>query len=485
MPMPDDRWWGWVGPLLVTALAGFLRFDRLSVPRKFVFDEVYYAKDSLDLLHHGVELNSQGTGPGFIAHPPLGKWLIAVGQAIFGHNSFGWRFSAAVVGTLSVLLLARIARRLFRSTLLGCFAGLLLTLDGLAFVQSRAAMLDIFLMFWVLAAFGCLVVDRDAARRRLAAAEPVAGAPAARLGFRPWLLAAGVCLGAACSTKWSGVYYVVAFVVLALAWEVGARRAAGSRRPLLAGLRRASLPITGALVGVAGLVYVASWSGWFLGSARTAYDHDWAVDGAHRLPHPVEVLQGWLHYHAEILNFHTTLISGHPYRSHPIGWLLLARPVSYFYSSPKNGELGCTAASGCAKEVLAIGTPVIWWASIAALVAMLWLWAARRDWRAGTILVGVAAGIVPWMYSDLHRRTEFFFYALPALPFLVLALTMCAGVALGRRKANDVRRIIGATAVGGYLLLVVLNFFYLYPVLAAKVIPYPEWSARMWFGSWI
>ncbi len=79
---------------------------------------------------------------------------------------FGWRFSAAVAGTLSVLLLVRIARRMFGSTILGCAAGLLLALDGFHLVLSRSALLDIFLLLFVLAAFGALVLDRDARRRR-------------------------------------------------------------------------------------------------------------------------------------------------------------------------------------------------------------------------------------------------------------------------------------------------------------------------------
>src|SRR5262249_40681395 len=61
-----------------------------------------------------------------------------------------------------------------RSTLLGCVAGLLLALDGLEFVMSRTALLDIFVMFWVLAAFAALVVDRDRTRARYAE-EAVAG----------------------------------------------------------------------------------------------------------------------------------------------------------------------------------------------------------------------------------------------------------------------------------------------------------------------
>jgi dolichyl-phosphate-mannose-protein mannosyltransferase len=70
-------------------------------------------------------------------------------------------------------------------------------------------------------------------------------------------------------------------------------------------------------------------------------------------------------------------------------------------------------------------------------------------------------------------------------PFLVLAVTMCLGLILGPTVSSPLRRGVGAAIVGGYLIIVVLNFFYLYPVLAAKVIPYSAWHARMWFSSWI
>ena len=56
-PMPDDRLWGWIGPLLVTLFAAFLRFNRLSVPNAVIFDETYYAKDAWSILKHGVEWN--------------------------------------------------------------------------------------------------------------------------------------------------------------------------------------------------------------------------------------------------------------------------------------------------------------------------------------------------------------------------------------------------------------------------------------------
>src|SRR6201991_2311506 len=120
VPMPDDRPWGWLGPLLVTAFGAILRFDRLRVPRTLIFDETYYAKDAWSYLQYGVEakwVNNVNAlvqagrtnifvhnSPEFVVQPPLGKWMIAGGEWIFGLNSLGWRFSAAVFGTLSILL---------------------------------------------------------------------------------------------------------------------------------------------------------------------------------------------------------------------------------------------------------------------------------------------------------------------------------------------------------------------------------------------
>lgn len=183
------RWSGWGGPLLVTLVAGLLRFWKLDQPHAVIFDETYYAKDAWALVNQGYEgswpkdvdkqiLNDPSsvpipTDPGYVVHPPVGKWIIGFGEQLFGFTPFGWRFMVAVLGTISVLLLCRIGRRLFRSTFLGCLAGLLLAVDGLHFVMSRTALLDLIVMFFVLAAFGCLVVDRDHARRRLSDALPM------------------------------------------------------------------------------------------------------------------------------------------------------------------------------------------------------------------------------------------------------------------------------------------------------------------------
>jgi dolichyl-phosphate-mannose-protein mannosyltransferase len=482
---------GWVPTLAITLLAGLLRFVRLDIPRGKIFDEVYYACDAQNLLRFGVEQGSKpGNGcipngqAGFIVHPPLGKWLIGIGEKTFGVNEFGWRFSAAVAGTISVLVLVRLARRMTGSTLLGCLAGLLLTLDGLHFVQSRASMLDIFLMLFVLGAVTCAVVDRDVVRQRLAVLDDDAltgWGPS--LGRRPWLVAAGVCLGAAVATKWSGLYYLALLVPMVYVWEVGARRTAGIAAPWRATLRRSLLPLLGLLVVLPAALYVLSWAGWFASS--NGWDRHWATKANATYGFLPDVLRSWWHYHAEMYGFHSHLASKHLYQSHPFGWLALARPVSYYYPGGITaGQYGCQVAS-CSREVLAIGTPAIWWASIPMLFGAVALWVSRRDWRGLAVVLLVAASILPWVPSDLHRRTMFLFYALPAVPFMCLGLALMAGWALGPATASARRRLIAATSIGVYVSIVVLNFVYLYPVLAAQTLPYADWHKRMWFSSWI
>jgi dolichyl-phosphate-mannose-protein mannosyltransferase len=494
--MPGSVVWGWIGPLLVTAFGTFLRFNRLSVPPSIVFDETYYVPDALGILKFGTEHNYSSRRNGllargdphiftrggeFVAHPPFGKILIAAGEWLFGLTPFGWRFAAAVVGSLSILMIARIARRMTRSTLLGCVAGLLLSVEGLEFVMSRTALLDIFLMFWVLAAFGCLVIDRDRARARLADAmqqrPPDDAGPG--LGVRWWRVLGGVCLGLACATKWNGIWYVPAFAALCVAWDVGARRAAGLSRHVYGGLVRDGRWVLVSLVAVPAVAYVAAWSGWLF--TNTGYDRNWAAQHGIHTP-VISALVSLYEYNKAILHFDTTLTSHHPYESQPWSWLVISRPVSYYYAAPKLGQDGCRVAH-CSQEVLAIGTPMIWWVSIATLVICVAWWLTQRDWRAGAVLVGVAAGWLPWFL--FLSRTKFYFYAVVFDPFLVLSITLCLGLLIGPARASALRRAVGAAVTGAYLLAVLLNFYYLYPVMAAKVIPYSSWLARMWFSSWI
>ncbi|MFG3053665.1 dolichyl-phosphate-mannose--protein mannosyltransferase [Kitasatospora sp. NPDC048239] len=501
------RWSGWGGPLLVTLLAGLLRFRHLGSPRAVVFDETYYAKDAWSMLRLGYEgnwpdhlasdpqiLGSPQVIPlsetgAFVAHPPTGKWVIALGEWMFGLTPFGWRFMTAALGTLSVLMLCRIGRRLFRSTLLGCLAGALMAVDGLHFVMSRTALLDLFVMVFALAAFGSLLLDRDRTRARLAAALPVdaagrahpGGHPGDRAGtgLRPWRLAAGLFLGLSASVKWNGLYFLAFFLVLTLLWDAGARRTAGAHRPYRAVLRRDGWSAL-ALAVAAALAYLVTWTGWFL--SDQAYGRHWA-DGRGGtwswIPAPLRSL--W-HYEYGVYQFNVGLQSPHAYESNPWSWLVLGRPVLFHYTQAEPGTAGCHTTAPCSQTILALGTPLLWWSACCALGYLLYRWALRRDWRSGAVLCGVGAGYLPWfLYQD---RTIFSFYAVVFVPYLSLAVTMMLGALAGPPGAGDRRRVRGVVVAAVLVLLIGWNFVHFLPIYTGQTIPYADWRARLWLGTW-
>lgn len=511
--LPTAGWRGWIGPLLVTALAAILRLPNLGVPHALIFDETYYVKDGLSLLNFGYEqtavpnanemlLASGGhdylkifTGdPAYIVHPPLGKWILGYSQYYFGATPFGWRLPMAILGILSVLLVARITRRLTRSNIIGTVAGLLLALDGLHIAMSRTALLDTPLSFFVLCAFGALVLDRDYCRERLR--------NNLSMNVRWWRWGMAICLGLAVATKWSGLYFAAAFGLLMLWWDFQNRRnyrqgqSTQKSQPALQWLKRDVLPAL-SMPFIIVAIYVASWRGWLTTSG--GYHRQWAEaspDGI--VP---KALRSLFHYHAEMLSFHTHLTTPHAYKANPWFWPLMYRPTSFYYDS----STPCGAPS-CAQEVIPLGNPLIWWGGIIALILMLVLAVRRLNSAAAPIMVAFAAGWVPWLF--FVKRTTFNFYSVAFVPYTVMALAIALyylnSVILARTTASLATEQVGQTGQVGNraqqlakrivtqywplilcLLAITILTWYFYPVLVGQSIPYDHWHAKMWLRSWI
>jgi hypothetical protein len=416
-------------PLVVALISFLLRIVHLGRINSFIFDEVYYVDGARDLLKYGVEVS--GAKPEFVVHPPLGKWLIGAGIKVFGDNGFGWRITSAIAGSLMILLVARIAHRLFRDTFLTGLASALMALDGLALVHSRTALLDNFLALFVLLATYLFLTKRY------------------------WWT--GVALGCAMATKWSALYYVIAFGAIGLYRAFTHHSGRAIIKPTLERvLQFGVVPLA---------VYITSWIGWF--SSDRGWDRHYSKD----------LFSSFLYYHQQILSFHTGLIQKHSYQSNPWGWMIMARPTSFYYQTPQ----GC-AAKDCSQEIIALGTPFLWWLGTIAVIVVIGLWIRsviiqRIDPALSIIVTGIAAGYLPWFF--FQRRTVFSFYAIIFEPFVILALVYCARA----MKSNYGRS--GEFIVAACVTLIFINFIYFLPLYLGDVITYEAWHARMWFTSWI
>jgi dolichyl-phosphate-mannose-protein mannosyltransferase len=404
-----------IAAILTFALS--IRLWRLSLPTGYIFDEVYYAKNANSLLSSAVELDAQGQAE-FVVHPPFGKWLIAIGIRFFGNEEFGWRFASAIFGTLSILLIYLIVNKLFNSEFLSITAALLMAFDGLNLVMSRVALLDIFLMFFILLSIYFLITNNL------------------------WL--SGSAIGLAISIKWSAAFLIPLVILFVVIYNK-----VTFRNLYKVVSQFTLLPIS---------IYFASWSGWIFSS------QGWARQSESN------VFASLWNYHLQILDFHQGLDDKHAYQANPWSWLVLGRPTSFYYESPSD-----CGAEKCAQEILAIGTPLLWWISIFAVAITFGFLVTKLERAAAIILLGFAGTYLTWFF--IQSRTTFYFYSISILPFLILALIYCFNQLLN--IANYKKYIIS------FVILVAINFIYFLPIYLGISIPYSQWLSRMWFESWI
>jgi len=420
-----------IAPILIAIASFVLRIINLGLPKGFIFDEVYYVDGARDLMKYGVEVS--GSNPEFIVHPPVGKWLIASGITLFGDNEFGWRFASAVFGTLLILLFARLIHVLFYSPLLTALGAALMALDGLLLVHSRTALLDLFLTFFTL--LGVF------------------------LWYRNRHIWAGIAFGLAIGCKWSAIYFVALIGLLAVYRILVAHDIRKSLKPIAAKFAQyGMLPV---------FVYTLTWIGWFV--SDRGWSRQWSSNP----------LASWFHYHSEMLNFHTGLTEQHPYQANPWSWLIMGRPTSFFYASPQ----GCEAKD-CAQEVLALGTPILWWVGTIAIAVVIGYWIKslllrRGDSALNIVVLGMAAGYLPWF--AMQQRTAFSFYAIIFEPFMIVAIVYCAKLLLN----SGLKPVVSQSIVGGTFALILQCFLFFIPLFTGQIITYEDWRLRMWFESWI
>jgi dolichyl-phosphate-mannose-protein mannosyltransferase len=445
-----------------------------------VFDEVYFAVFGHDDLK-GI--------PYFDDKPPVARYLIAAGEWLYGDwrkvtqglpgdpadlgfNTFGWRIMACIFGSLVVPLMYLLAFKLWPNRWFAIGAGVLCCFDGMFFIQSRIAMLDIFLVFFVMLAYTLFLFHLESRTERGAVAS---------------LLLMGIVLGVAIMCKWTALAALgsIAFFLVArpLASHVKLSSGGWSWGPrsghVLPG--RARLPIYAwtaviALVAIPIAIDLVSWIPFFMrGQFHTLGD--------------------LLTYQYQGYEFNATLTATHPYGSKWYTWPLTVRPVLYYY---QGDGLGVDLASG--QQLVAgmtdLGNPLIWWASVPALLALPYFAIKDRSWPATVIMVGYVTAYLPLAkVSRVLFMFEYFgplIFAVLALAF-VLARMQQAWVAapLGLDHEPALQRWVRSRwIVPVFLGLAVLTFLYFYPVWTGLPISYHSfmdgfWTGKVWLFSWI
>jgi dolichyl-phosphate-mannose--protein O-mannosyl transferase len=440
---------------ILTALAGGIRGFRLANLPFIYSDELFYAREACNYVFAsrdacGIPLDA------ISGHPPLGKWLISLGVRALGWDPVGWRVAGVIAGALTVALLYVLARIVLRSTRGATIVAGLLAIDFLHVVQSRIAMLDVFLTLFVVASFACIAADR--AQRAAQADGSHARRGGGSIGHRPWLIAAGIMAGGAIATKWVGILALGGVAILAV---TGAPARTGvSPRPSLVphALQGQWLSLVVALVIVPMVAYVVTYLPRIDRPLLTA---PWV---------PGSWVRGFVAIQREMLLSHVggaevrAVGTTNPSVSPAWSWPLLKRPMIY-YSEPVTGDRR--------QVVTAMGSPVVWWSALLAVASLAWQWLrGRRSEGATVALVGFAALYGPLLIVSAMRSATFIYYFLPAVPFMCLAL----GVVALRVPAR-----LASWCIPAFAIAAVASFAFFYPVITGAPIGGRALEARQWF----
>jgi 4-amino-4-deoxy-L-arabinose transferase-like glycosyltransferase len=142
---------GWV---VIVALVRFVNLGFLDLQ---AWDEGLYALRSKSIVQFGEWLDQTSYVPGGLAtscYPPLTFWTTAAFYKIFGASEWTTRFTSALFGAGSVLLLVALARRL-ASKFAALVAGILFGTNLFYTFFTRQGQLDVaYIFFLLLSAYG-------------------------------------------------------------------------------------------------------------------------------------------------------------------------------------------------------------------------------------------------------------------------------------------------------------------------------------------
>lgn len=488
--------WFSFGMLAIIGLSFVLHFWGLGRFNMLVFDEIYYVKYANNYLTNQTH---------FDAHPPLGKYMIAVGMWLGSHilgkdlNSLSntaiypwvYRWMNALIGSLFPLVVGGIAYLLSHRRSYTLIASLFMAVDGLFLVESRYALINIYLvMFGLLGHLFLLIALANKGKNR-----------------QIWLFFTGISLGASVAVKWNGLAFLLGIYILwfltrflqvfprnrsEISSEIPSQRfkVKQVKESILQNLTQISfLQLTIFLAVIPAIVYAWLW-----------------------MPHlEINKDTNFVKVHQQILGFHQNMKSGpkvHPYCSSWYTWPLLIRPVVYLF------EKSATSSKAAALPplppgikdvyyaVYGMGTPVLWWLSSLAILLLVglllkrvWLWLktvvnqrniqisydnyfpqTKELWLVTYVIVNWSAHFLPWMKVT---RCTFIYLYMSASVFAFLGLAWAIDRWLQSYQSR--LRIMGVTAI----FLILAAFVFYLPIYLGLPLSFQQYKLRILLNTWI
>lgn len=401
---------------------------RPSYMNSSYFDEIYHARTALEHI--------ENIYPYEITHPPLGKEIISIGIRIFGMTPFGWRFMGTLFGVLMLPILYVFIKRISRSSAIAACGTFIFAFDFMHFVQTRIATIDTYSVFFILLMYLFMWRFVSGGRWR-------------------YLALSGIFFGLGAASKWTCIYAGGGLAVIWLVYWITQRKTPHFVRRFFANCAFCLL----FFVAIPLAIYYVSY--YHYGTAS-------GLDGGINMFFTRDYFDIVWDNQVYMWEYHSDLVSTHPYSSRWYQWLVDARPILYYLEYFPDGTT--KSAFG------AFLNPLFCWAGLLAIIANAIFAIKDRDGKSAFIVIGYLAQLLPWV---LVTRLTFAYHYFPSEVFMLLAL--CRVWSRMRELAMPFwrRNMYALTAASAGL------FVAFYPVLTGlrSALWYTRGFLR-WFPSW-
>lgn len=412
------------------------------------FDEIYHARTAYEYI--------QGVYSYENTHPPLGKIFISLGIRAFGMNPFGWRIAGCLFGIAMLPFFYIFAKKLLKKSWLAAAVTTLFAFDFMHFTQTRIATIDVFVTFFIIVMYWLMYEYTNKSFYD----QPL------KKTFLP-LGACGVVMGFAIASKWTGIYAagglaVIFFLNLYQRYREYAY-AKRHRSGETAGISHAEIvkkfpEYTKKTILFCCVFFVVIPAIIYTLSYIPFRDNSGAG-----------LLTRMINNQKTMFNYHSNLVSEHPYSSRWYQWPIMTRPIWYY-----SGHVSETVSEG----ISAFGNPLVWWAGIPAFVFIIYLAIAKKDKNARFLIIAYMAQYLPWFFIS---RTTYIYHYFPSVPFVTLMIGYVFYWFVRKKPAKW-----KTAAVWVYVAAAVGLFILFYPVLSGHAVEKEFVSNYLrWFDTWV